>query len=367
MIILAAGLSERMGVFKPLLPVGRRPAVLRCIDTALEAGIRVGDITVVTGFNAGALEPIVGGAHPEVRLAENATYREGMFSSVQTGLAALPAGTDAFFLLPADCCGVTSDALKMLIGRLCDVGENAVIRPSYQGRRGHPPLIPAKYARPLRAYAGDDGLKGFLRTLPAVEVEMDGPGALLDMDTPEDYAQLLVHLNLPVSPDRAQCAELFAKYKAPGDVVSHGEHVAAVALDLARSMASRGASLNTDLLESACLLHDIARTEANHARAGMNLLLKEGYPAAAKLVGMHMDLPDGVPDDIAEGELLFLADKLCRRGRIVSIDDRVNELSSAYPPDSEAFINALSRMASARAILVALTAKFGISAPGEDC
>lgn len=349
MIVLAAGLSKRMGVFKPLLPVGDMPAVARCVKMAAEAGVR--DVVIVTGHNAGTLEDVVGkDTHPGIRLVHNAAYQEGMFSSVREGVSALRDGSDAFFLLPADCCASTADTLSALMRVFGENGGVSVVRPAFCGKRGHPPLVPGRFAEPLLSYDGEGGLKGFLRPLPTTEVEMGDPGALLDMDTPEDYAALLEHLGVPCFPDRERCAKLLLKYDTPKDIVGHCESVAALALEFAREMAERGARLDAGLLESACLLHDIKRAEPNHARAGMELLLREGYPKAAILVGSHMELRGGVSDVIGEKELLFLADKMCRGEKIVALEEREREISGKYPHDSEAYASAMSRMATARKI-----------------
>ena len=160
MIVLAAGLSERMGVFKPLLPVGAQPAVLRCIDTARSAGVK--DILAVTGHLRRNIENVLREYAPDVRVIHNDDYRSGMFSSVCAGVAALPDGLDGFFLLPADCCAVSVDTLAALMVNFAETDMACVTRSKYQGRRGHPPLIPGRFIAPLLSYDGANGLKGFL-------------------------------------------------------------------------------------------------------------------------------------------------------------------------------------------------------------
>ena len=271
------------------------------------------------------LEPVLRASSPDVSLVHNDGYREGMFSSACAGVSALPPGLDGFFLLPADCCAVSSEIFSILMERFKESGGAHVVRPKYEGRRGHPPLIPGGYTGRLVSYKGENGLKGFLFPLPTVEVEMDSPCTLLDMDTPEDYARLLSYLGLPVCPSPSQCSELFVKYGTPQGIIDHGESVAAIALKIARLLEVQGEKLDIAPLESACLLHDIMRMAPDHARAGMELLLREGYPETAILVGRHMDLRYSAPD-IGEAELLYLADKLCRRGRLTALYDTAREL-----------------------------------------
>ena len=358
-VILAAGLSKRMGVFKPLLPVGGKPAAARCADAAKAAGVN--EIIVVTGHRRDEINAALCAEINNARLIHNDRYLSGMFSSVYAGVSSLSDDMDGFFLLPADCAAVSQKDLETLTNEFAKSGMSAVVRPRFGDRRGHPPLIPADFAQGLLAYGGADGLKGFLRTLPTVEVEMGTPGVLLDMDTPEDYADLLTYLKLPAYLDRDDSLKLLEKYGAPPDVVNHGKHVAAVALKIARLINEheRTQTLDLNLLESACLLHDIKRSEPNHAARGMELLLREGYPKAAVLAGGHMDLKSAVTT-VGELELLYLADKLCRRGEIVKLEDTLRNMSSKFSSDAEAFECTKLRIENAQKILNLLQNRYGI-------
>jgi len=189
MIILAAGLSERMRAFKPLLPIEGQPAVLRCISAAEQAGVR--EIIVVTGHRRQELEQVLLDKAPEARVVCNPRYLDGMYTSVCAGVEALSKGVDGFFLLPVDCCAVQPEVLTLLEKKFTEAEKGAVARPGFNGRRGHPPLIPILYKDMLLSYGGENGLKGFLAALPSIEVETNSPAVLLDMDTPEDLEVLL--------------------------------------------------------------------------------------------------------------------------------------------------------------------------------
>ncbi|MCL2402278.1 MAG: NTP transferase domain-containing protein, partial [Oscillospiraceae bacterium] len=294
---------------------------------------------------------------PHVRLVHNERFKDGMFSSVHAGAQALPRDIDGFFLLPSDCCAVSPDTLLTLIGEFEKTGKSSVTRPKLNRQRGHPPLIPATFLDGLLSHNGVDGLKGFLRPLPTLEVEINDPGFLLDMDSPEDYADLLTHLGSPGYPDRAQSLALLAELNTPPDIVSHGEDVAEVAIKIAKAMGN----LDVVLLESACLLHDICRMEPAHEIAGMKLLLQKGYPKAAVLIRDHMDLPDEPITKITERELLYLADKLCRRGKLVRLEDTLQKILSQIPTDDiEAIHRVKRRIGKAQEILDALETQHGI-------
>ena len=97
-VILAAGQSSRMEDFKPLLPLGNKCVTERVLHAFRAAGIT--DLIVVTGHRADELQRVV--APLKVRCVENSRYHQGMFSSVRTGIRALAASCEAFFIHPAD-------------------------------------------------------------------------------------------------------------------------------------------------------------------------------------------------------------------------------------------------------------------------
>jgi CTP:molybdopterin cytidylyltransferase MocA len=192
LLILAAGLSSRMGALKPLLPVGESSALLRSVRLAADAGID--EVIVVTGNGRERISKALQDCGAPVKTVFNGAFKTGMFSSVKAGAAALPEGTDGFFLLPADVCAVRESTLRLLAGAFEREDALKTVYPSVSGLRGHPPLIPARFIPALGEYDGGDGLRGFLSGLPSIELETGDPGIALDMDTPEDYARMLRYL-----------------------------------------------------------------------------------------------------------------------------------------------------------------------------
>ena len=78
-VILAAGLSARMGSPKQLLEIGGRPLVLRASEAALESP--VWPVVVVLGAHAERIRPLF--ARLPVLVVENPTWQEGMASSIR--------------------------------------------------------------------------------------------------------------------------------------------------------------------------------------------------------------------------------------------------------------------------------------------
>lgn len=183
-IILAAGLSSRMGAFKPLLTLGGRLIIEVVIDLFREAGIS--DIIVVVGYQAGTIIP-----HLEkqgVRWVINEGYEGEMFASVQIGVKKLTADCGAFFLCPADIPLVTPSTLKKLVAAYRE-GDMDVYHPCYGQRRGHPPLISTTLVPSILAFTGPGGMGALLARCrdTSLDVPCDDPGIHVDLNTPDDY------------------------------------------------------------------------------------------------------------------------------------------------------------------------------------
>jgi len=184
-VVTTAGLSSRMGAWKPLLPLGDDTVIRRCIRSLLDAG--VSDIAVVTGYRGGELAAAL--ADLPVTCAENPDFANNqMFDSLRIGLAALRQGYDRVFITPGDVPLVRPETLLKLLGT-----AGGFVCPVCGGRRGHPVALEGKYVPALCAYGGEGGLRGAVEALgiPTAAAETDDPGMLLDLDTPADYQTAL--------------------------------------------------------------------------------------------------------------------------------------------------------------------------------
>ena len=186
-VIPAAGMSSRMKAFKPLLPC-RDSTVIECtVGAALKVAQRA---VVVLGNHADEVERVLRERFGDsVTIVRNPDYRStDMLRSVQIGLEAL-GECDGFFLLPGDMPAVGSDTLHALVEAFD--GAHTVIFPSFNGRKGHPPLIAASLIPAIRSYRGDGGLRAVLNGVPQKVLELTDKGIMTDLDTPEDYAAML--------------------------------------------------------------------------------------------------------------------------------------------------------------------------------
>ncbi len=186
-IILAAGYSSRMKLFKPLLPLGSSTVIENSIDSFLEAGIE--NITVVIGFQANKLIPVL--ENKGVKWIYNEKFSEGMYSSIIAGVKSLPSHVKGFFLLPADIPLVKGETIDSLVEGYRQ-SKQSIIYPSFSERRGHPPLISYCLFPEIIKYDGSGGLKALLKQYEeqAYYVEVEDEGTVFDIDTYEDYLRL---------------------------------------------------------------------------------------------------------------------------------------------------------------------------------
>ena len=107
---------------------------------------------------------------------------------------------------------------------------------------------------------------------------------------------------------------------APDKVAAHCRAVEREALSLVCSLAAAGIWLNEFDVSAAALLHDIARTEPEHARRGAEYLNELGYPRVADIIRQHHGLDD--PELIDEAAVVLIADKRVQGTEYVGVEER---------------------------------------------
>lgn len=129
-------------------------------------------------------------------------------------------------------------------------------------------------------------------------------------------------------PTCSSCRRLSEHYSVPEHIRQHEAAVARLAYQWAVRLSKLGYEINPELLRAAGLLHDIARLQPDHAKAGAQILRKEGYPAIAEIIRSHHRLERGEEVKLTERSLLFLADKMILEDRLVDMDERFRRSAS---------------------------------------
>jgi uncharacterized protein len=144
-------------------------------------------------------------------------------------------------------------------------------------------------------------------------------------------------------PTRGECVELMERLAMPAHIRRHSEAVARIALDLARGLVARGASLDLALVESAALLHDLGKARAlethhaDHAKLGADMLAELGCPELAPIVRTHAGLDSFEPGDpLTPALIVNYADKRVMHDAVVSLAVRFDDLATRYADSDDA-------------------------------
>ena len=188
-LIVAAGMSTRMGEFKPMLSIGSISVAQRVIATLSQAG--VSKIVMVTGYNATILERHLSGNG--IIFLRNENYETTqMFDSVKIGLSYLQDKCDKVLFTPVDVPLFTAKTVKTIL----ESGAPLAV-PMCEGQQGHPILIANDLIPEILNDCGEMGLKGAMDrcSVPLLRIDVEDPGTIHDADTPEDFSQLLEYHN----------------------------------------------------------------------------------------------------------------------------------------------------------------------------
>jgi len=188
-LIVAAGMSSRMGDFKPMLSIGSISVAQRVVATLSQAG--VSKIVMVTGYNATILERHLAG-NGIIFLRNEAYETTQMFDSVKIGLRYLLDKCDNVLFTPVDVPLFTAKTVKAIL----DTGASLAC-PMCEGRQGHPILIANELIPEILNDCGEMGLKGAMDRCSAelTRVEVTDFGTIHDADTPEDFSALVNYHN----------------------------------------------------------------------------------------------------------------------------------------------------------------------------
>lgn len=125
-----------------------------------------------------------------------------------------------------------------------------------------------------------------------------------------------------ISLDEGICHALLREARVPERIICHCEAVARKALEISASLNQSGLALNTEIISSGALLHDIARLQKNHASLGADWLNALGYPEVSQIIRNHHDYEG---DAVNEQAVVYLADKVIRETEEVTIRERFLE------------------------------------------
>jgi molybdenum cofactor cytidylyltransferase len=185
-IVLAAGRSSRMGHPKLLLEIDGETFLGRAVRTLREGGCDPVVAVISPGADAHAIEVVenAGG-----RIAVNSMPEAEQIDSLRVGLHEV-GEAEAAIVLPVDFPLAVPATVRAL--RMAWLARRApIVRPTHEGRPGHPVLFGRAIWTELGAPDLEHGARDVVHRHAAqiVEVPVDDQGVTVDVNTPEDYTR----------------------------------------------------------------------------------------------------------------------------------------------------------------------------------
>lgn len=419
-IILAAGYSSRMnGSLKALLPLGMSNNML-CMAIKSFQEANISDIYVVVGHEHAQIINAV--KKFAVQFVYNGKYESGMFSSICAGIRFVQANnkicTDeksevsnnapharigsaivnnascATFILPVDAPLVKSSTIKALAAQWSkSLNQKLILTPIFMQNCGHPPLISNIHFEGILNYETQGelgGLKGFFASLleqdkaasflqGVIPVKNNSKyvdfssivdeGIISDIDTIQDYEKAQKFLQITCNREHASIAEscyILQKAELAERIVKHSYAVALGALRLGLAL-ENSKSIKLEYHICGAILHDIFRTEKDHALKCKIFLWELGWKDLGYIVGAHSVLPKKIltsmqihlheenieskpsfedlqrennfklsPECLNASICVYLSDKFFSSDQFVSIEERFSRVKQKFANDNPA-------------------------------
>lgn len=196
-IVLAAGLSRRLGRNKLLLPLGPKPILVWSVENALAAALD--EVIVVVGHQHEIVEEAI--RHLPVRIAHNSDYETGQSTSLKTGVREAPPNCECFIFFLGDQPLIGPEIVTHLLRRYRQ-DHPLFVTPTCNGKKGNPVLVNADLRQELTALTGDTGARVILKrhSGQTATVEVDDPAIGMDVDREEDYEACLKIFQIQSAP-----------------------------------------------------------------------------------------------------------------------------------------------------------------------
>ncbi|RAP75729.1 nucleotidyltransferase family protein [Paenibacillus montanisoli] len=190
-VILAAGYSSRAAEFKMTLKLGTM-TVLEHTVSKFEGICK--KVIVVCGFEAERIKEAVSemmNNHKydmDIECVVNPSFNQGMFSSIQRGCREVAASS--FFITPGDCPLVDKVTIRNLA-----IEQGQVVIPSFRLKGGHPIKLAGEIKTRILEAPAHSNLREILQGYEKTYLNLEDPGVLMDLDTPEDFEQATEYFN----------------------------------------------------------------------------------------------------------------------------------------------------------------------------
>lgn len=191
-ILLAAGMSTRLGRPKQLIKTGDEYLLWRVIHAALASDLE--RIVLVLGHKAEVIIEALKEKldHCKLRLVINQRFRDGMSTSLQSGLRAVENQFPSIMVLLGDMPLVDADTINNLLHRF-RASDKSICAPISRGKRGHPVCFSKKLYPLIMRISGDIGARDIVeRNISDILfIEAENSEVFFDVDNESDVTDLM--------------------------------------------------------------------------------------------------------------------------------------------------------------------------------
>lgn len=178
-LIVAAGRPSRVGINRLLTDWRGRPLIRAVAEAAVAS--RAGTVLVVAGHEQEAIAAALDGL--AVRQLACPEQDEGLAAALRCGVTALPAESAGVLVAHGDMPLVRAEHYDAVLAAFASRPQATAVRPTFQGRRGHPALLSRRLFPRLATLAGEQAVRRLFGD-GVLEVAVGDPGILRDADLP---------------------------------------------------------------------------------------------------------------------------------------------------------------------------------------
>ena len=193
-VLLAAGQSKRMnGENKLTKEIQGAPLIKHSVKSILASSID--ELIVVLGHQKETIEKLID-KNKKIKFVYNKNYKNGISSSIQTGLRIISKKMEAFFICLGDMPDVNQNIYNKMIKtklnynkKLKSNFKKEIFIPTYEKKNGNPVLFTKHMKEKIMQISGDDGAKELIEIYKskALHIPVKNRGITLDFDIQEDF------------------------------------------------------------------------------------------------------------------------------------------------------------------------------------
>jgi molybdenum cofactor cytidylyltransferase len=188
-ILLAAGSSSRLGKPKQLLPYMGQPLIASMVREIMASELEW--LIVVLGAEADVIQKEINGRN--LHIVINDGWKEGMASSIRIGIEAamkVDSSIEGVIFFVSDQPFINASLIHNLVSKHFEGGA-AIVASAYANTIGIPAFFHHSLFHELLRLQGDSGAKRIMQQHPDLVADVLFPRGNIDIDTLEDYNNLL--------------------------------------------------------------------------------------------------------------------------------------------------------------------------------